>query len=118
VIDSIELLHKEYPGDELVYLIGGDSLDSLPTWHRPPDLLAAIDALGVMRRPGDEIDLVDLLAELPILGEKLEFIDAPLLEIASREIRERVATGGHYRYYLPPKVFELIQSRGLYTDQD
>jgi nicotinate-nucleotide adenylyltransferase len=118
VIDSIELLRKEYPGDELVYLIGGDSLDSLPTWHRPPDLLSAIDALGVMRRPGDEIDLVDLLAELPTLGEKLEFIDAPLLEIASREIRERVASGGHYRYYLPPKVFELIQSRGLYLDQD
>ena len=114
VLDSIELLRQKYPDDELVYLIGGDSLHSLPTWHRPPDFLAAIDALGVMRRPGDEIDLADLLDELPILREKLEFIDAPLLEIASREIRERVAAGGHYRYYLPPAVFELIEARGLY----
>ncbi len=114
VLDSIELLRQAYPGDELVYLIGGDSLHSLPTWHRPPDFLAAIDALGVMRRPGDEIDLADLLDELPILREKLEFIDAPLLEIASREIRERVAEGGHYRYYLPPAVFKLIEARGLY----
>lgn len=116
VLDSIELLREEYPGDELVYLIGGDSLHSLPTWHRPADFLAAIDALGVMRRPGDQIDLADLVDELPILREKLEFIDAPLLEIASREVRERVAEGGHYRYYLPPKVYELIEARGLYRD--
>ena len=114
VLDSINLLRQELPEAELVYLIGGDSLHSLPTWHRPVDLLAALDALGVMRRPGDLIELDDLFAELPGLADKLKFIDAPLLEIASREIRERVAEQGHYRYYLPPKVFELIQARGLY----
>lgn len=116
VLDSINLLRAEYPDTELVYLIGGDSLHGLPTWHKPADFLEALDALGVMRRPGDHIDLVDLLEALPILREKLEFIDAPLLEIASREIRERVAGGGHYRYYLPPKVFDLIEQRGLYRD--
>jgi nicotinate-nucleotide adenylyltransferase len=114
VVDSIRLLREQFPAHGLVYLIGGDSLDSLPTWHAPQDLVAAISALGVMRRPGTQIQLDELEAELPGLSAKIEFIDAPLLEIASREIRQRIAAGGHYRYYLPPKLVKVIETRGLY----
>jgi nicotinate-nucleotide adenylyltransferase len=114
VVDTIHILSEEFPARDLVYLIGGDSLDSLPTWHEPRQLVAAISALGVMRRPGTQIQLDDLESTLPGLSAKIEFIDAPLLEIASREIRQRVAARGHYRYYLPPKVYEVIEDRGLY----
>lgn len=116
VADTMPLLGEEFPDKELVYLIGGDSLHDLPNWQRVNDFLAACSALGVMRRPGAVIQLDALFEQLPGLEDKLEFIDAPLLEIASREIRERVAEGGHYRYYLPPAVFELIEKRGLYKD--
>lgn len=114
VVDSLHLLAEEFPDHDLVYLIGGDSLESLPTWHRPPDFLAALAALGVMRRPGTDYHLDDLERTLPGLRAKLEFIDAPLLEIASREVRQRVAEGGHFRNYLPQKVFDLILARNLY----
>jgi nicotinate-nucleotide adenylyltransferase len=67
-----------------------------------------------MRRPGTRIDLATLERALPGLSAKLEFVDAPLLEISSSEIRDRVRDGGHYRFYLPGSVFELIQQRGLY----
>jgi nicotinate-nucleotide adenylyltransferase len=53
---------------------------------------------------------------LPGLSNKLEFIDAPLLEISSSEIRERVHLGGHYRYYLPRVVYDTIRRRRLYKD--
>ena len=114
VADTMPLLRREFPDRQLVYLIGGDSLHDLPNWQRVNDFLAACSALGVMRRPGDVIQLDELFAQLPGLEEKLEFIDAPLLEIASREIRERVAQGGHYRYYVPPAVYELIEKNGIY----
>lgn len=114
VVDSMRLLAKEYPDSELVYLIGGDSLHSLPTWSRPLELLDACAALGVMRRPGTRIHVDDLEEELPGLEAKLEFIDAPLLEISSSEIRERVEEGGHFRFYLPEEVYDIIVRRGLY----
>jgi nicotinate-nucleotide adenylyltransferase len=41
-------------------------------------------------------------------------VDAPLLEIASREIRNRVSTGKPFRYYLPPSVYEYIEKHHLY----
>src|SRR3970282_733857 len=59
-VDTMRLLAKEHQGNQLVYLIGGDSLRNLPDWDRPQELIAACDALGAMRRPGTRIDLADL----------------------------------------------------------
>ena len=112
--DTMKLLAKEYLGKGLVYLIGGDSLRDLPEWNHPQDFVAACAAIGVMRRPRTRIDLDDLERALPGLSAKLEFVDAPLLEISSSEIRERVGRGGHFRFYLPGSVYEIIRKKNLY----
>jgi len=114
MLDTLKLLADKNPGAELVLLLGGDSLHDLPAWHRPADLVAACDQIGVMNRPGDSIDLAELEAQVPGLAAKVRFIAAPLLEIASREIRRRVAQGGPFRYYLPAAVYEYIRSNELY----
>ncbi|HEX9597081.1 MAG TPA: nicotinate-nucleotide adenylyltransferase [Anaerolineales bacterium] len=115
-VDTLRLLAKEHQGNKLVYLIGGDSLRALSDWDRPQEFIAACDALAAMRRPGTRIDLDDLEQALPGLTAKLEFVDAPLLEISSSEIRERVRDGGHYRFYLPGAVYQVINERGLYKN--
>lgn len=115
-VDTVRLIRKSYPDDEVVYLMGGDSLRDLPTWHQPRQLVEICHALGVMHRLGEAIDLMELEHLLPGIKQKVRFIETPLLDIASSEIRQRVATGGHFRYFLPPKVFEIIQERGLYRD--
>lgn len=116
-VDTVRLLQEQNPAAELYYLIGGDSLHDLPTWYHPDDLVQAVHAFGVMRRPGDEVNLEALAARFPALPPKLRFIDAPLLEISGREIRRRVRQGLHYRYYLPPAVYEFIETQGLYLSQ-
>jgi nicotinate-nucleotide adenylyltransferase len=113
-VDTMRLLREARPSAEFTFLIGGDSLRDIPSWHHPSEFLALCDALGVMRRPGDSIDLTALESALPGISEKIRFIDAPLLEISSREIRRRVAEGKPFRYYLPPKVYEYIREHRLY----
>ena len=113
-LDTLNLLAEQNPGAEMVYLMGGDSLRDLPTWHRPADLLSACRYLGVMRRPGDSIDLPALEAILPGITSKVRFVEAPLLEIASHEIRQRIAEGHPFRYYLPSSVYEYILEHNLY----
>ena len=115
-VDTVELLRLAYPDDELIYLMGGDSLQDLPHWYRPEEFLAALDGIGVMRRPGDEIDLTELLDALPMLVDKLNFVTAPLLEIAANQVRRRVADARAYRYYLTPEVYRYIRENGLYQD--
>jgi nicotinate-nucleotide adenylyltransferase len=114
-VDTVRLLKKEFPDDTLIYLMGGDSLRDLPIdWYKPEEFVKACDFLGVMRRPQDEIDIERLEEEIPGVSAKIEFMNAPLLEIASRQIRRRVAEGRPYRYYLPEAVDQIVQEKKLY----
>lgn len=114
-VDTVRLLRAQYPGKGIVYLMGGDSLRDLPGWHAPESFLAECAGLGVMRRPGDRVNLGGLEARLPGISLRVEFVSAPLLEISSSQVRERVRSGKPYRYYLPRGVYEIVQRKGLYT---
>ena len=115
-VDTVRLIREEFPDDSLVYLMGGDSLSDLPIdWHAPTEFVAACDELGVMRRPNDAVDLDVLEKQLPGLTSKVKLVDAPLLDIASRQIRRRAREGRPYRYYLPETVCAVIRERGIYT---
>ena len=113
-LDTVRLLSQQYPDDELIYLMGGDSLANLHTWYKPVEFLAVCSGLGVMRRPGVNIDLATVEERLTGVLEKTTFIDVPLLQISSTDIRARIAAGMPYKYFLPQPVYELIQSFQLY----
>ena len=113
-VDTVQILQKKYPQAEIFYLIGGDSLRDLPTWRDPQGLVARLAALAVMRRPGDQVDLAHLEEIIPGLMQKVIFIQAPLLEISASQIRERISSGRNYRYYLLPRVYELVERYHLY----
>ncbi|MEW6029057.1 MAG: nicotinate-nucleotide adenylyltransferase [Chloroflexota bacterium] len=113
-LDTVRIIQNRFPSADIILVIGGDSLRDLPAWRLAADLVSACREIGVMRRPGDSADLAALESLLPGLRAKLRFVDAPLLEIASSEIRRRVAEGRSVRYYLPPLVHEYIQSQHLY----
>lgn len=115
--DTVDLLRLEFPAASLVFLMGGDSLRDLPTWHEPVDFVRSCDHLGVMHRVGEKIDLDLLEKKIPGISHKVEFIEAPILEISSQKVRQLVSLGKPYRYYLLPSVFEIIQSKGLYRTQ-
>lgn len=117
-VDTIRELQKEFPAARLVYLMGGDSLHDLPEWHHPKLLIDLVETLGVMRRPGDNIDVSELEKHLPGLQAKIAFVDAPLLEISSRQIRHRAENGEPFRYYLPQAVYDMILSMNLYRDKE
>lgn len=116
-VDTVNILKQEYPDQALIYLMGGDSLQNLPLWHKPDEFLAALDGIGVMRRPGDDLDLTELIEALPALLEKLNFVTAPLLEISAEQIRHRAAERRAYRYYLLPKIYEYIYTQKIYQSK-
>ena len=113
-VDTVRIVRERNLGAEIIYLMGGDSLRNLDTWHTPADFVAACDEIGVMRRPADAIDASMLGGVVEGLLEKIRFVNAPLLEIASREIRQRIRESLPCRYYLPRKVFEYILDEGVY----
>lgn len=113
-VDTVKILQGTYPQAELFYLIGGDSLRDLISWHTPTELTTSVAGFGVMRRPAAVFDLATLEREIPGLTDKVHFIDTPMVEISATQIRQRVAMGQPYRYFVLPSVFQIITSRGLY----
>jgi len=112
--ESMQILRGDYENDQLIYLMGEDSLRDLPQWERPGRLLETCSYLGVMRRPGTNLDLRDLEQQIPGLKTKLNWVDAPLLEISARMIRNKISSGQPVRYYLPERVYQLIIEKGYY----
>ena len=113
-LDTIKLIAEQNPNADIVPIIGGDSLRDLPKWHEPQQLVYACHWIGVMRRPSDETNLDELESQLPGISSKVHYVDAPLLEIASREIRSRIANGRSVRYYMPAPVYQYINEHHLY----
>lgn len=113
-LDTVRLLRGQLPGYELVYLIGGDSLRDLPTWHQPRALVGAVDQFGVMRRPGAAFDLAALEENLPGISAKTVFLDTPQIEISATDIRARLAAGREARYFLPHSVYRRIVQKHYY----
>src|SRR5512140_3992159 len=71
--DTMRLLRAAHPGAVLAFLIGGDSLRDLTTWHDPAELVAECDEIGVMRRPAVVMDLSGLEAQIPGIAAKIHF---------------------------------------------
>lgn len=114
MLETIRVIKTQSPDVNPFLLVGGDSLQDLPSWHHPAELVSACQGLGVMRRPNDIFELKSLDEILPGLSEKVHFVDAPLLEISSRDIRKRISEGRAFKHYLTPFVYEYILKNRLY----
>ena len=93
------------------WLVGGDTLPLLPTWHEPEALLREVHFV-VVARPGWQIDWAAVPpAYLPL---RQNVVTAPLIEISATDIRRRAAAGRPIDYLTPPGVVRYIYERGVY----
>jgi nicotinate-nucleotide adenylyltransferase len=113
--ETLRFLNEDHPGDDIIFLMGGDSLRDLPQWEKPEELISYCKEIGVMERPGAVTNMDKLGQTIQGLKNKVKWIEAPLLEISSRRIRKKIGRGEPVKYYLPDKVFQLIESNNLYN---
>ncbi|MEO8396688.1 MAG: nicotinate (nicotinamide) nucleotide adenylyltransferase, partial [Chloroflexota bacterium] len=114
-VDMIRILQEQQPETEFYFLMGGDSLHNLPSWHRP-EALIALCKLAVMSRPGGEVapDIIGNI--LPGLADRVVVIDSPMLGFSSTEVADRLETGKSVRYLVPDSVLTYIQDHRLYQN--
>lgn len=114
-LETIMLLRQQYKEDQLILLMGSDSLRDLPGWYHPNELVKACDGLGVMKRSEASIDDNLLERQIPGILHKLHYLSIPYIDISSSEIRYRVSCNKPYRYFLLPEVYEYIRQNRLYV---
>ncbi|MCC9599562.1 nicotinate (nicotinamide) nucleotide adenylyltransferase [Stieleria sp. JC731] len=118
-VDTIDEIAQEFPSAELFLVIGSDSLASMQKWHQPEKLLSLVQ-LAVVQRGGEppiDFSVLDRIIQ-PSRIElfRANVIEMPIIEISSREIRDRVRSGRTVRYRVPHAVQAFIKASRLYLD--
>ena len=116
-VDTLRLLRDEWgPNAELYFVIGGDSLKDLSTWHDPAGILAQATIVALMRPGHADVgeEREKLAARLPGIEQRLITLEGPRMDISSTELRQRAAEGRPIRYQTPDAVEDYIRQHGLY----
>ena len=105
-IDTMRHFVEEYPEADFYFIIGGDSANDLSTWREIDELVQLVQFVAV-RRPGEK----PYMGPYPIL-----WVESPLVDLSSTEIRLRVFLEQSIKYQVPPAVEEYIKKHRLYLE--
>lgn len=109
----LPILHQNYPQTEMWLVLGSDSLQDLPNWHYPHDLLCQC-RLAVLERPGVRVDWPVLNRLLPELQDRLDWLTGPSMLISATMVRQFAAANRSLRYLIADSVNTYITEHQLY----
>lgn len=113
-VDTLRELRAEDPSRELFLLIGADSLADLTMWHEPDQILELATVVAV-NRGRQRTDATPLQQQLGAASSIVE-VTMPAVDLASTDLRERVAAGKSIRYMTPRAVEQYIAAHRLYRE--
>ena len=106
-IDTLNALQEKFPDDDFYLVIGADNWELFNKWRSSEEILAKYHLL-VYPRLGHEVEIPEALRD------RVQLVDAPVIELSSTQVRERLARGQSVRYYVPDDVAQYIERHHLY----
>ena len=111
----MKLLEKEFPGDTLQVLIGGDSLEALHTWYKARPLAAEYEIICYPRK-GYGFDQKKMREhwndkEIDILSRSL--LQMPFFDVSSTAVRNSIKNNKECKN-LNKDILNYIKNKGLY----
>ena len=120
-VDTLTQLHTARPNDELCFILGSDSVHDLPLWYQPRRILELATLLVVARADWPAFSAQQVKESLQLGDDfalRYQIVEAPLITLASRDIRRRIAEGRSVRYMIPRAVEAYIEDKGLYRKSE
>jgi nicotinate-nucleotide adenylyltransferase len=112
-VDSLSELQSAQPATYW-FILGADSLKSLPEWKHP-DRLLRMCRLAVAVRP--PLNPQEALARLPeYVKESVDILEMPPSDISSTEIRLRISEGKPVKPQVSDAVLRYIKASKLYEN--
>ncbi|WP_421945972.1 nicotinate (nicotinamide) nucleotide adenylyltransferase [Pedobacter sp.] len=105
-IDTLTHLHERYPNNQFVLIMGADNLVSFKKWKNYEVLLKNYE-IYVYPRPGADVSDWEN-------HPSITFTQTPLMEISSTFIRKAISENKNVQFFLPDKVIDFIEAKGMY----
>ena len=114
---TLERLKKRYPDSELIFILGGDSLEYLSSWREPEKLLHLATFAAAVRDDVDTERAKELIGkyETDFPGSRFRLLRMKPCDISSTTIRNHAAEGKPVSGMVPDAVERYIQRNRLYT---
>ena len=113
--DTLQALKHDHPNDTFVLIIGQDNLECFDKWAHYKDLLQNYEIAVYPRISSNSCfskeSRASSISSLPI---SVHFIDFPLVNISSTEIREMIKKGEDITPFVPLKVAQEVYNLSLY----
>lgn len=113
--DTLNELHREYPGDELFLILGWDAARLFRTWHEP-DRVASLAWVVILDRPGMGQPNPSEFAGLGLDPSRVIYCHYPTPDVSGSALRRALAAGQPVGGKLPPAVERYIADHQLYGD--
>ncbi len=114
-VDTLDALRAgPMAGDELLFIMGADTLHTMPRWKEPKRILEQVRLVVALRPGHGTVDLDALTAIDPAAAERVMVVHMPLIEISGTELRRRMSLGEPVRYLVPDAVGDYIDQHHLY----
>ena len=112
---TMQELNQLYPNHEFYFILGADSLFEIERWKHFREIFPSCTILAAMR---DDKNVEAMLKQIAYLnqsyGARIELLQAPLIEISSTAIRNRVLHRRSVCYMVPNTVARYIKHEHLY----
>lgn len=118
-IDTIKYLQSENNNVEYYFIMGSDSLFNFHYWKDYKELLCLCRFIVARRPDQDKNKLTERVEELnSICAEAIEVLEAPMIDISSTIIRNRIKTNLSIKYLVPESVELYIENNQLYRGNE
>jgi nicotinate-nucleotide adenylyltransferase len=106
-IDTVRAFRRQFPDAELILILGGDSLKQFHLWKSPAAILREV-TLAVYHRPRSPRKIRG------VASSKVRWIEGPLMDLSSSDIRSMIGKGKNIRYLVREHVRRFITRKHLY----
>lgn len=115
-IDTLTSLKSMYADStEFFFIIGADVVPELILWREYSKVFEMCSFIALFRPGHNREAFLWQINELAAgYGAKIFAAEAPLIDISSTDIRERIINGRSIKYLVPDCVEEYIYQNGLY----
>lgn len=113
--ETLEYLKRLYKEAEIFFITGADCLINLYSWKKVPEILELCNFV-VLSRSGYSKEELEMQKHKVLEDFKgnIILLDLEELNISSTDIRNRIKNEQEYKFFVPEKVYGLIEALNLY----
>ena len=109
-VDTLRQLRESEPDVDLFFLMGGDSLADLPTWHQPAEI-ASLATIVAVNRGDAPLAIPDACRDY---ADRIRTVAMPASGLSATDIRNRSQQGRSVLFRTPRAVEIYLTEHKLY----